>query len=362
MQTAWDPRHALLAARALAGAYYRPVMTGSGVPVPESSRQPFRFGVRTGDAPDVQTLINTVRKAEGLGYHSALFTDHYLGPGRAMEAAHHPVQPFAAIPAATFAATQTTTLHIGFRVLCIDYHNPVVLAKELATIDQLSGGRLEVGLGAGWINSEYEGMGVQFDSAGTRIKRLGQVTRLLRAAFGPDDVHIDADGVFASGFNAVPKPVSASGPPIAIGGGGRKVLSLAGQVADIVAFNINNASGKLDSHGPRQSTAELTDQRVGWVRAAAAAGDRVGEPIFEIGIAATAVGNEDAEEAVAPFRSFFGLPAAEIIDHPHALIGSAESICERLLERRERYGFSYITVRDRVMESFAPVVAKLAGQ
>jgi alkanesulfonate monooxygenase SsuD/methylene tetrahydromethanopterin reductase-like flavin-dependent oxidoreductase (luciferase family) len=188
------------------------------------------------------------------------------------------------------------------------------------------------------------------------------VVRLLRAAFGPDDVEIDGDGVHASGFNAVPKPFSPPGPPIAIGGGGRKILSLAGQAADIVAFNINNASGKLDSHGPQQSTAEITNERVGWVRDAAAAADRRAAPIFEIGIAAAAVGSDDVEQASAPFQDFFGLPAGEIAAHPHALIGSVESICDQLIERRERFGFSYITVRDRVMESFAPVVAKLAGQ
>jgi probable F420-dependent oxidoreductase len=328
--------------------------------MPGSDPQPFRFGIRTGDAPDIATLTTSVRMAEDLGYHAALFTDHYLGPGPAMTAANHPIQPFAAIPAATYAATRTTTLRIGFRVLCIDYHQPVVLAKELATIDQISAGRLEVGLGAGWVSSEYEAMGVPFNAAGTRIKKLGQVARLLRAAFGPDDVDIDGDGVHASGFNAVPKPFSPAGPPIAIGGGGRKVLTLAGEVADIVAFNINNASGKLDFRGPQQSTPELTDERVGWVRDAASAAGRP-IPISEIGIAAAAVGTDDVDELAAPFKGFFGLPTHDIVDHPHALIGSVDAICDRLLERRGRYGFSYITVRDRVMESFAPVVARLAG-
>ncbi|SNQ45263.1 conserved hypothetical protein [Frankia canadensis] len=323
--------------------------------------QPFRFGVRAGSSATPAELVDTAREAEDLGYYSVLFTDHYLGPGRAMAAANHPAQPLAAIPSATFAAARTSTIRVGFRVLCIDYHNPVVLAKELATIDQLSGGRLEIGLGAGWIQSEYDAMGVPFDTAGTRIKRLGTVVELLRAAFGPGEVDVDGHGVRASGFEALPKPVAATGPPIAIGGGGRKVLTLAGRAADIVAFNLNNAAGRLDPNGPRSSTAALTDERVRWVHEAAAATARTAPPMLEVGIAATAV-SDHVEQAAGQFEAFFGLPGKEIVDHPHALIGSVDDICETLLERRSRYGFSYITIRDRVMKSFAPVVDRLADR
>src|SRR3954471_13924912 len=130
---------------------------------------PFRFGVmvRSGDtAAEVKALAQRV---EALGYASLLYNDHYLGPGPAMDQAQHPPQGVAPIPAVVLAADATTTLRVGFRVLCVDYHNPVVLAKELATIDRFSGGRLEIGLGAGWLESEYNAMHVPYDPPGTRI-------------------------------------------------------------------------------------------------------------------------------------------------------------------------------------------------
>jgi probable F420-dependent oxidoreductase len=321
---------------------------------------PFRFGVRAGAAQTVGGMIETARRAEALGYWSVLYTDHYLGPGEAMAQARHPAQPFAAIPAAAAAAMSTTTIRVGFRVLCVDYHNPVVLAKELATIDVLSGGRLEVGLGAGWIESEYQAMGVPFDPPGLRIRRLSQVIDVLRACFGGGQVNVDGDvGVHAAGFTALPAPVQEPWPPIAVGGGGRKVLTLAGEKADIVAFNFNNQSGKLDAAGPRSSTAELTDERITWVRKAAA--ERSELPLLEIGIAAAAVTRSEREGAER-FREFFGLDTEDIIEHPHALVGDVDAICDKLQARRARYGFSYVTVRDRVLEDFAPVVARLAGR
>jgi probable F420-dependent oxidoreductase len=299
--------------------------------------------------------------AEEFGYYSVLFTDHYLGPGSAMTEANHVPQPLASVPSAVLSALVTTTLHVGFRVLCIDYHNPVVLAKELATLDQISGGRLEVGLGAGWVKSEYEAMGVQFDTAGKRIARLGAVVSLLRSAFRSEQVDVDAAGVRAFGFTALPTPVRAEGPPIAVGGGGPKILSLAGATADIVAFNINHGGGRLDGRGAELATAEITDERVAWVCEAAADAGRE-TPTLEIGITASAIGSDDIEAATMPFRDAYRMPPAAIVEHPHALIGSVDAICDRLVERRERYGFSYITIRDRVMESFAPVVARLAGR
>ncbi|MCX4095643.1 TIGR03621 family F420-dependent LLM class oxidoreductase [Nocardia sp. alder85J] len=326
---------------------------------PNSTTQPFRFGVRAGSASTANELVDGARRAEDLGYSSLLYTDHYPGPGAAMSAANHPAQPLAAIPAVTAAAMSTSTLRIGFRVLCVDYHNPVVLAKEMATIDVLSGGRLEVGLGAGWIESEYRAMGVTFDRPGVRIRRLGEVIDLMHACFAGGAVGVNGTaGVHADGFEALPAPVQRPRPPIAIGGGGRKVLSLAGSKADIVAFNFNNGSGRLDSAGPRSSTADLTDERVRWVRQAAA--DRADQPTLEIGIAALNV-TASRLAGAERFSDFFGLGPSDIIDHPHALVGDVDAICDDLQKRRERYGFSYITVRDQAIAEFAPVVARLAG-
>src|SRR5687767_2999712 len=122
--------------------------------------RPFRFAVQAYSAESAGAWRDLARKVEELGYSTLHLADHYIGPGPALSATNHPVQTLAAVPAMAVAAEATTTLRVGSRVLCIDYHHPVVLAKELATIDVLSEGRLEAGLGAGWLAGEYEAMGI----------------------------------------------------------------------------------------------------------------------------------------------------------------------------------------------------------
>src|SRR5262249_26645699 len=148
---------------------------------------------------------------------------------------------------------------------------------EMATLDQLSNGRLDIGLGAGWIASEYDAMNVRLDPPSVRIERLGEVVELLRQCF--DDRPVDFDGktgVSAHGFSGVPKPTQRPGPPIAIGGGGPKVLQLAGRMADTVAFNVDNRTGKLAPENIERTTAGPTLEKIGWIREAA------GDPVEEI--------------------------------------------------------------------------------
>src|SRR5262249_41488062 len=144
---------------------------------------PFRFGVQVYDIHSGKAWRELARRAEGLGYANLSVADHYLGPGPAMDSANHPPQTIAAIPAMMAAAAATTTLRVGARVLGIDYHQPVVLAKELATIDMLSDGRLDIGLGSGWLRAEYEAIGLNFDPHPARLERLAKTVRLLRACF-----------------------------------------------------------------------------------------------------------------------------------------------------------------------------------
>lgn len=322
--------------------------------------QPFRFGIMSAAGGSRQALKDKVQRAEDLGYWSFLFNDHYAGPGPAMQSANHGIQDVAAIPTIALAAEATSTLKVGFRVLCVDYHQPVVLVKELATLDLYSEGRLEAGLGAGWIEAEYEAMGVPFDPPGIRIQRLSDFVDLLDQSFGDGEVAVDGrHGVRASGFEAVPKPVQRPRPPIAIGGGARRILQLAGRKADIVAFNINNATGKLGPEGPSKATAEVTDQRVTWVRDAA--GDRFADIQLEIGAYFSFV-TDDAHGFAGNYVGFVGPDPESVIDHPHSLIGTVDAICDRIHERRERWGFSYITILDNAMDSFAPVVSRLAGK
>lgn len=322
--------------------------------------RPFRFAVMGNTSGSRDELKAAVRRYESEGYWAFLFNDHYIGSGSALAAANHPVQDSAAIPTVTLAAEYTETLRVGFRVLCVDYHNPVVLAKELATIDQFSDGRLEVGLGAGWMATEYEAMGVPFERPSTRIARLGEVVEILRACFGEGRVDVTGEhGVRATGFDGIPKPVQPEGPPIAIGGGGRNVLELAARQADVVAFNLDNRSGAIGSDGARRSNAEAVKEKIGWVRDAA--GERFCDLELEIGAFLSTVTN-DPRGAAEVLGRRFQLPPDEVLEHPHALVGSVPTVCETLLERRELYGFSTILLSEHVADMFAPVVARLAGK
>jgi probable F420-dependent oxidoreductase len=314
----------------------------------------FRFGVSTNSATSARELKERARRLEGLGYHSLLFQDHYLGPGPALTAARHPPQDIAAVPAAAVAADATSTLVVGFRVLCVDYHHPVVLAKELASLDLLSEGRLEIGLGAGWMAAEYAAMGVRLDPPAARIARLRETVEFLGQFFGRSPVEYAGSFVTASGFDGT--PARPRRPPLAIGGGSRNILSLAARHADVVSVNLDMRTGVFGAEAI--DSGDAMDEKLGWIRAAA--GTRAEELVVEIGAHFVAVTTESDADAAA--ERMTRLPPNRGRAHPHALVGSVEQICDLVQERRERYGISYLTIHDRVAESFAPVVARLAGR
>jgi probable F420-dependent oxidoreductase len=320
--------------------------------------RPFRFGVQSYSSPSAAHWRDQARRAEALGYDILNLADHVIGPGPALAATNHPVQDLAAIPAMAVAAEATTTLRVGCRVLCVDYRNPVMLAKELATIDLFSDGRLEIGLGAGWLANEYAAIGIPFDAAGVRLQRLGEHLAVIRACFADEPVDVTGEHVHAAGFDGVPKPVQDGGPPIMIGGGSPRVLGFAGREADIVSFNFDNSSGQIGPVGIASSTAARTAQKLEWVRAGA--GDRFDEIELEIGAYFTVV-TDDRPRALERMAPMLGLDPAQLADHPHALIGSVDEICDALVKRREEYGISFVTVGGNVLEAFAPVVERLAG-
>lgn len=317
----------------------------------------FRFGVQSFNATSGVDWREQARKAESLGYSALHLADHILGPGPAFEKANHPPQNLAAVPAMAYAAAVTSTLKIGCRVFCIDYHLPVVLLKEAMTIDFLSDGRLELGLGAGWVKEEYNALGLHMDDAGVRIDRLQDVVEAVKRWREPGMMEITNATIDWKDFEAVPKPVSK--PPIMIGGGSPRVLRLAGREADIVSLNFNNRMGMIGPDGVRLSTASETSRKVGWIREGA--GERMDEIEIEIGAYFTFV-MDQAKPVVDRFAQMFGLNEAEMLAHPHALFGGVESICEEIERRREAFGISYVTVPMDVADAFAPVVARLRGR
>ena len=320
---------------------------------------PFRFGLQAYAPESGKQWRELARKAESTGFSSFHLADHIIGPGPALAATGHPVQTVAAIPAMAVAAEATSTIKVGCRVLCVDYRNPVMLAKEVATLDFFSEGRLELGLGAGWLQGEYEAVGIPFDRAGVRLDRFEEVIGLLRASFAEGELNIDTTPVHAVGFEAVPKPFTKSGPPIMIGGGAQRILTIAGREADIVSLNFNNSSGKLGAEGIGSSTAEHTDQKIQWIRNGA--GERFNQIEIEIAAYFTVV-TPDGAGTRAKMAPMFGMTPEVFAEHPNVLIGSVDEICDRIVERRERFGISYTSFGASVMDSVIPVVERLSGK
>jgi probable F420-dependent oxidoreductase len=321
--------------------------------------KPFRFGVQSYAPASAQEWRDLARRAEELGFSSFHLADHVIGPGPALQATGHPVQTVAAIPAMAVAAEATSTIKVGCRVLCVDYRNPVMLAKEVATLDFFSDGRLELGLGAGWLANEYQAMGIEFDPPKRRLDRLEEVIGLLRASFADGELNITGEHVHAVGFEAVPKPVHQPMPPLMIGGGAQRILSIAGREADIVSLNFNNASGRLGPEGIGSSTAAETAKKIDWIKQAA--GSRFDQIELETAAYFTIVTNDAlaTREKMAPM---FAMSAEEFAEHPNVLIGSVDEICDRVVERREKFGINYISFGTSVMEAIAPVVDRLAGR
>lgn len=321
--------------------------------------KPFRFGLQAYAPASGKEWRELARKAESSGFSSFHLADHIIGPGPALTATGHPIQTVAAIPAMAVAAEATSTIKVGCRVFCVDYRSPVMLAKEVATLDFFSEGRLELGLGAGWLQGEYEAVGIPFDRAGVRIDRFEEVIALLRASFADGELNIDTPHVHAVGFEAVPKPFTKAGPPIMIGGGAKRILTIAGREADIVSLNFNNSSGKLGAAGIGSATAELTDEKIRWIKDGA--GARFDQIEIEIAAYFTIV-TPDGEGTRAKMAPMFGMTPEVFADHPNALIGSVDEICDRIVERRERFGISYVSFGASAIDSVIPVVERLTGK
>ena len=307
---------------------------------------PFRFGVQASAAPDRRSWVATARRAEDLGFATLTVADHLD-------------DQLATTPALMAAADATTTLRIGALVWCNDNHHPVVLAKEAATLDLLSEGRLELGLGAGWQASDYEQAGIPLDRPGVRIARLGEAVHIVKALLAQDaPVHLEGEHYQVRGMVGTPRPVQRPHPPLLLGGGGRRMLTLAAREADIVALNIDLRSGRIDHTAGPTATDDATDEKLGWIRDAA--GDRFAhlELQTRIHLAAVTDDRRGLAEAVAPA---LGLTPEQAMASPHALAGTVEEIVEQCLARRERWGISYIGISADAMDAMAPVVARLAG-
>jgi probable F420-dependent oxidoreductase len=252
----------------------------------------------------------------------------------------------------------TTHLKVGTLVFANDYKHPAVLAKEVATLDVLSRGRVEFGIGAGWMNTDYEQSGIPHDRAGVRIDRLAESLEICKAIFAGDTVDFTGEHYDVTGYQGHPKPVQTPHPPILIGGGGKRIVTLAAQHADIVGINPKIASGKVDTPTAQNGAADRTDEKIAWVREAA--GDRYGDLELNMLVFAVVV-TDDAQGTMEMLAPMFGLDPAEVADYPLAWIGTEDEIVESLQARRERWDVSYLVVQQDAMEATAPIVARLRG-
>ena len=322
--------------------------------------RPFRFAVQAFSSPTRREWVELARRVEDSAYDALHVADHYLGPGSMIEGTGHRVQQLALVPALAAAAMVTERIRLGTRMACVGYHLPTILTKELASLDVLSEGRLEIGLGAGWLEREYQALGIPFPSAGERIALLRETAEFMIQAMG-SDAEVDYRGAFITshGYVAMPRPVQQPRPPLMIGGGAPKVLRLAGELADIVSVNFNNSAGIVGAGSITSSTAEETRKKIGWVREGA--GERFDAIELETATYFISVEGRSTITADAVMaRTGLDLPPLQAF--PHAAVGSVDEICEELERRREEYGFSAITIGDAHMEAFLPIVERLAGR
>jgi len=308
--------------------------------------RPFRFGVQLATARSGAEWADLARNAEDLGYSTLFVPDHFD-------------ENLAPVPALAAAAAATTTLKVAPLVLDNDYKHPVVTAKELATIDLLSDGRLEVGLGAGWMASDYERSGIPMDEPGVRVDRLEEGIAVIKGLLGEGEVNFSGDHYQVTGLNGWPKPVQQPMPPFLIGGGRPRTLRLAAREADIVGVNPSVQSGQTDAAAVKDGIAAQTDRKLGWLREAA--GDRYSSIEINFLIYACVV-TDDRQGTVEAMAPMFGISPEDVADYPHAWVGSVDQICEHLEAGRERWDASYLVVQGvEGMAAAAPIVARLAG-
>jgi probable F420-dependent oxidoreductase len=314
--------------------------------------RPFRFLATVEEDPGLAELTSLARKAEAVGCSSFVMPDHLLGQ-------------YAAMPLLAMVAAVTERLRVGTFVLNVCLRHPAVLAQDLATLDALSGGRLEIGLGAGWNKPEHDAIGIPFEPVGVRIKRLTEAIAVLKGCFSDGPFSFSGDHYTITGHDGVPKPAQRPHPPIFLGGGGKRLLTLAAREAQIIGLAPRIAQGDRPRVDARSLTAAATEEKISWIREAA--GDRFGElelNTYPTGGPMVVTGDPRAEARRRVDRIYertgVELTVEEILDSPHVFIGSIKDLTRKFVDLRERFGISSFLIDD--LDALAPVVEELAGQ
>ena len=305
---------------------------------------PFRFGLTAGWVGTGEGWLTMARRAEELGYEILLVPDHLT-------------RQLSPVPALAAAAAVTTRMRIGSYVFANDYRHPLLLAREAATLDAVSGGRLEFGIGAGWRVSDYRQLGVAYDPAGQRIDRLVEALGIIKRLFAGETVTHDGPHYQVRHARLSPQPVQQPRPPIMLGGGGPRMLRLAAREADIVSFVPQfNAAGRPIV---RQATEGALVEKVATVRTAA--GHRFDQ--LELNVFIAAAGMVGSGSSLAASLVAGGMAAVVgPVGSPYVLHGTRARLREILEQRRERLGISFYAIPQPAMESMAPLVEDLTGR
>jgi probable F420-dependent oxidoreductase len=301
--------------------------------------RPFRFGLQSNGAASLSEWQDLARKVEDLGYATLVLPDHF-GP------------QLAPLPALVAAGAVTKTLRLGTIVLDNDFRHPAVLAKEAATVDLLTDGRLELGVGAGWLAADYEKTAIPFRAPAERYERLAETVRILKAFFSEEAVTFPGKHYTLDGLDGAPKPVQRPRPRLMIGGRQKRMVSFAAREADIVGISL------LDRLVGMANPPSF-EEKVGWVKAAA--GDRFDEIEIHVN-AANLVVTDDRAGVLAEIAQRLKISAAEALASPAVLVGSVDAVCDQLQAWRERAHPSYFVVQERLIDAVAPIVARLAGR
>lgn len=310
----------------------------------------FRFAVQLNEPLEGRTWADSCRAVEDWGYSSLMVADHFdegLGP----------------IAAMATAAAVTTELRVAPLVLDCDFRHPATIARELATIDLLSEGRLEVGLGAGWKRSDYDSSGMSMDRPGVRVSRMIEHATILKGLFTNESFTFHGEHYDVTDLPGEPATHSPAGPPFLIGGGAPRVLRFAGNFAEIVGVNPSIHSGEIDTAAAQDGLPERIDEKFSWAaEGATERSDGLGPDGIEYNawLAAAEI-TEDRGGMAELLAAMFDVDASMGLSSPMVLVGTASQVAEDLSERRERWGYSYTVIPDASAEAFAPVVAELTG-
>jgi probable F420-dependent oxidoreductase len=314
--------------------------------------RPFRFLAAVADDEEFADLIPLARKAEAMGCSSFVLSDHLMS--------YAPLLPLAQV------AAVTERLRVGTFVLNNNLRHPAVLAQELATLDRLSGGRLDIGIGAGWNKPEYDAIGIPFEPVGVRIKQLTEAIAVIKGCFAEEPFSFAGEHYTITDLDDIPAPVQRPHPPFFLGGGGKRLLTLAAREAQVIGVSprLVSVDGK-PVPDPRSITAAATEEKIGWIREAA--GDRFAE--IELNtypatgpIVVTNEPRAEAQRRVDRVRDRTGveLTVEEVLESPHTYVGSTKDLIAKFLELRERFGISSFLIDD--LDAMAPVVEELAGR